>query len=197
MHHYETAQDAQYEALAAQVDHSSLLHASVAFRQSRCVLLLCHACCYTHCCASCKRISPLHGLQSRGEAYLMPTWLVHEQRLAQLQFNERIIQISLLLGYLQRRVQLLHNFSCCGTFACCPKQKVHSDLTGNREHAPHPECSTEHAEEESRNQFRTCTTSSVITTTVCTRINSKCKMPAEQSQLNMPNLLYNPVAIIS
>ena len=75
MHHYETAQDAQYEALAAQVNHSYLLCASATFMQSMCVLLLCCVPAATHCCASCNRISLLHGFQSWGEAYLRPSWL--------------------------------------------------------------------------------------------------------------------------
>ena len=50
MQHYETAQDAQYEALAAQVGHSSLLRASAVLMQSMCLLLLCYACCYTLLC---------------------------------------------------------------------------------------------------------------------------------------------------
>ena len=66
----------------------------------------------------------------------MPTWLMHEQRLAQLQINEWIVQISLLHGFCQSRVQLLHNFSCCGNLACCPEQNVNNDLflTGNVHH---------------------------------------------------------------
>ena len=75
MHHYETAQDAQYEALAAQVNHSYLLCASATFMQSMCVLLLCCVPAAMHCCASCNRISLLHGFQSWGEAYLRPSWL--------------------------------------------------------------------------------------------------------------------------
>ncbi len=32
----------------------------------------------------------LYGLLNQGEAYLIPTWLVREQRLAQLQINQSI-----------------------------------------------------------------------------------------------------------
>jgi len=69
-----------------------------------CALLLCCVPAATHCCASCKRISLLHGLQNWGKAYLMPTWLMHEQRLAQLQINEWIIHISLLHSFFQSRI---------------------------------------------------------------------------------------------
>jgi len=36
------------------------------------------------------KISLLYGLLNRGEAYLIPTWLMREQRLAQVQINQSI-----------------------------------------------------------------------------------------------------------
>ena len=37
-------------------------------------------------------ISLLYGILDRGEAYLIPTWLVREQRLAQVKINQSINQ---------------------------------------------------------------------------------------------------------
>ncbi len=41
-------------------------------------------------CVSICILSLLYGLQNRGEAYLIPTWLMPEQRLAQVQINQSI-----------------------------------------------------------------------------------------------------------
>jgi len=40
------------------------------------------------------KISLLYGLLNRGEAYLIPTWLMPEQRLAHLQINQSIKSIT-------------------------------------------------------------------------------------------------------
>ncbi len=38
------------------------------------------------------KMSLLYGLLNRGEAYLIPTWLMQEQRLAQVKINQSINQ---------------------------------------------------------------------------------------------------------
>ena len=35
-----------------------------------------------------RNVSLLYGLLHRGKAYLIPTWLMQEQRLAQVQINQ-------------------------------------------------------------------------------------------------------------
>jgi len=39
-------------------------------------------------------MSLLYGILNRGEAYLIPTWLMQEQRLAQVKINQSINQNS-------------------------------------------------------------------------------------------------------
>ncbi len=41
----------------------------------------------------------LYGLHNWGEAYLTPTWLVQEQRLAQVQINQCLSQSHLTFTY--------------------------------------------------------------------------------------------------
>ena len=43
--------------------------------------------------------SLLYGLHSWGEAYLIPTWLMPEQRLAHLQINQCISHCRLTFDY--------------------------------------------------------------------------------------------------
>ena len=40
----------------------------------------------------CSRL--LYGILNRGEAYLIPTWLMREQRLAQVKINQSINQTA-------------------------------------------------------------------------------------------------------
>ncbi len=41
-----------------------------------------------------RRLMRLYGLLYQGEAYLIHTWLMREQRLAQIQINQSLRQVS-------------------------------------------------------------------------------------------------------
>ncbi len=63
--------------------------------------------CHIDCTPLGDKLNRLYGLLNRGEAYLIPSWLMQEQRLAQVQSNQsnamwqkgtpEVAQISALL----------------------------------------------------------------------------------------------------
>ncbi len=170
MHHYETAQDAQYEALAAQVallsmsiifqkchsytrtlhtesrgdnknvflhcgdvvGHSSLLRASGVFMPSMYALPLCCVPAATHCCASCTQIRLLHGQPFSTGSRWLAAWLLPKQHSAATQ-HQLLWEVCLLT-----------------------LSKKSTECNYQQETAQYSENSTEHAEEGSRNQHRTC-----------------------------------------
>ncbi len=48
--------------------------------------------CHIDCTPLGNQTSLLYGILSQGEAYLIPTWLMQEQRLAQVKINQSINQ---------------------------------------------------------------------------------------------------------
>jgi len=88
-------------------------------------------------------MSLLYGLQNWGEAYLIPPCVMHEQRLAQVQINEWISQHrqqpACCLASSKAEFSCRTSSAVVETLPVGPNQKVHNDLTVNREHAQHPE----------------------------------------------------------